>query len=267
MDTSNEVNQYFRKNIMIEGMYLEIKRVFFMVSMFVLFQLVAVAKENVHPIALSETVQLAQYAAHYKILRKGTEYGKVVRSLIHNDGVYTLELTSKASAFFYSINTKQTSKFSLYGNDFHQISYKSIDDRSFKQAKRQTINFDHKNNIVLGNSKGKAWQKHLQTQIYDPLSVIEILKLNLSNKNVYRNYQVYDDAKIKDYLFVGYTEEVINTNVGELECVKVIRVRKNSTRKTSIWFSKKYNFVPVKVLQEKDGDEVATMILDSIELN
>ncbi|MCF2949572.1 DUF3108 domain-containing protein [Paraglaciecola aquimarina] len=59
---------------------------------------------------------------------------------------------------------------------------------------------------------------------------------------------------------------MISSNVGELECVKVTRVRKNSTRETTIWFSQKYNFIPVKVLQKKDGDEIATMILDSIEL-
>ena len=246
-------------------MNLAVKRVFFFLIIFTICQSVAVAKENSN--AITGGAQLAQYTANYKILRKGKEYGEADRTLILNDGVYTLELTSRASTFFYSINTKQTSQFSLYGNDFHQISYKSIDDRSFKKANRQSIHFDHKNNIVLGNSKGKAWQKNLQTQTYDPLSVIEILKLNLSNKNEDRNYQVYDDAKIKDYVFVNYEEETINTNVGELECVKVTRVRKNSTRKTSIWFSQKYTFVPVKVLQEKDGDEVAIMILDSIELN
>ena len=106
----------------------------------------------------------------------------------------------------------------------------------------------------------------MQANTYDPLSAFEILRLNLSSENFDTNYQVYDDAKIKDYLFVNQGTEVINSNVGELECVKVTRVRQNSTRKTTLWFSKKYNFVPVKVLQQKDGDEVATMILDSIEL-
>ncbi|GHE92484.1 hypothetical protein GCM10011501_22540 [Thalassotalea profundi] len=60
---------------------------------------------------------------------------------------------------------------------------------------------------------------------------------------------------------------MISTDVGELECVKVTRVRKNSTRKTTLWFSEKYSFIPVKVLQKKDGEEVATMIINSIELN
>ncbi|MCF2949571.1 DUF3108 domain-containing protein [Paraglaciecola aquimarina] len=69
-------------------------------------------------------------------------------------------------------------------NDFHQISYKSIDDRSFKKAKRQTILFDHKNNIVVGDSKGNSWQKSLQANKYDPLSVFEILRLNLSSENL-----------------------------------------------------------------------------------
>lgn len=106
----------------------------------------------------------------------------------------------------------------------------------------------------------------MQANTYDPLLVFEILRLNLSSKNFDTSYQVYDDAKIKDYLFVNEGTEVISTNVSEPECVKVTRVSKNSTRKTTFWFSEKYNFVPVKVLQKKDGDEVATMIIDSIEL-
>ncbi|MDC2890269.1 hypothetical protein Q4575_06770 [Psychrosphaera sp. 1_MG-2023] len=90
-------------------MNLPVKRVFFSLIMFTLCLSVVVAKENINPNAIAGGNQLAQYTANYKILRKGKEYGKATRTLIHTNGVYKLELTSKLSAFFtiFALNKKE----------------------------------------------------------------------------------------------------------------------------------------------------------------
>lgn len=250
---------------MIYGGYSEIKKVV-LILLAIYFQSIAVANESVSSNTSSKIALLTEYTAKYKVLRGGREYGNGIRSLAKNNNVYTLSLATSASAFFYSIDTRQTSRFSVYENDILPISYSSKDERSLKKTKRQFINFDYENNSITVKNKGKNWQADIVEQIYDPLLTIEVLRLNLNTKEVKMKYQVYDNAQIKEYVFVNNGIEIISTPLGDVECLKLTRIRKNSTRKTHIWFGKKYAFIPMKVLQEKGGDEVASMLLDSIEI-
>ena len=80
------------------------------------------------------------------------------------------------------------------------------------------------------------------------------------------NYKVYDDGKVKDYLFISNGIDKIITTVGQLDCLKVTRVRANSSRETHIWLAKDFDFIPIKVIQENKGEEVVSLVLESIKI-
>lgn len=70
-----------------------------------------------------------------------------------------------------------------------------------------------------------------------------------------------DSIKDREFLIEG--GENIKTSAGNFESVKIIR--KSGTRTTVFWMAKKLNYIPIKIYQEKEGEEQATMILSYIQ--
>lgn len=235
-----------------------------------LFLLFAITSFN-QPIFASKlnteelTTSLNDYSVRYNVLRDGREYGHAIRSLKKQpNNNYILKLTTKASAFFYSIHTEQVSEFSYSKKSIKPIKYSSFDDRSFKKTSRQSIDFEKR--LVSGGDEENKWVGNLQEEIFDPLLIVEVLRLNVKNKLLEMNYKVYDDGKVKDYLFISNGIDKIITTVGQLDCLKVTRVRANSSRETHIWLAKDFDFIPIKVIQENKGEEVVSLVLESIKI-
>jgi len=72
---------------------------------------------------------------------------------------------------------------------------------------------------------------------------------------------VADGGKIKNYNFEIIGKEIINTPLGKLETIKLVRLKPNSRRKSTLWCAKKLEFLPIKVENiEKDGKITVALI-------
>ena len=75
------------------------------------------------------------------------------------------------------------------------------------------------------------------------------------------HYMVADGGKTKNYNFEMIGEEIINTPLGKLETIKLVRFKPNSLRKSTLWCAKKLEFLPIKVEKiGKDGKIIVALI-------
>ena len=79
------------------------------------------------------------------------------------------------------------------------------------------------------------------------------------------SYQVVDGDEIETYDFRVLGEEKVGTRVGQVDAIKVERVRDptQSKRQTILWFAKDWDYLLVRLHQvEKDGKEYQIMLQD-----
>jgi hypothetical protein len=79
------------------------------------------------------------------------------------------------------------------------------------------------------------------------------------------SYQVVDDGEVDTYDFRVLGAEKVDTKAGQIDAIKVERVRDptQSKRITVLWFAKDWDYLLVRLQQvETDGKEYNIMLLD-----
>lgn len=219
---------------------------------------------------IEDASELSLYTAKYSVLRDKKKYGHATRTLSKSNTAYSLSFNTSASIFFYSINTSETSTFLWQDNKVALLSYEGKDSRTFKKDKHLQLNFDHNNQTLTAKKNGDINDYPLKDGVLDPLFAYEKLRLDALEKNGFSNeiklhYNIYDSSGLKEYNFKNGGRVIVDTPLGELKCIKISRIRKNSTRKTHIWLAIDYDYIPVKILQEHKEEEVATLLISNIE--
>ncbi len=225
---------------------------------------------------------LKPYTASYTIYRDGDKSGKGTRSLTRTGENWELISSTRAEVFFFKDRRTEKSVFN-WDRGFEPISYRYETKNSFK---KQLITefFDGDLKIVRGTrSKKGKWQFPLTEGLSDPLShqlllrekLIAVKKEWTKNDNstlaeyqfkpMIFSFEVSSKGKVRQRQYQLVAEEKITTKAGSFDSFKLIR--KKGTKKTILWMATDLDFIPVKIYQEKDGDEQATMILDQYEFH
>lgn len=76
-------------------------------------------------------------------------------------------------------------------------------------------------------------------------------------------YLVADDEKFKEYKFRIMGEEVLSTPLGQLNTVRVERIRENSKRQTALWLAKDHEYLLVRLKQVNTKGRVLELNLQS----
>ncbi len=213
---------------------------------------------------------LKPYSASYTIYRDGDNSGKAIRSIKKTNQNWELTSYSKAKVFFFTDKRTEKSIFRWQQILLPQ-SYSYQIKNSFKKQLTKEF-FDWDLNIIRGTrSKKGAWQIPLKEGVSDPLSHQLLLRKQLVElshsgqpftKKTF-SYNVSSKGAVQQRQYQLIAEEKITTKAGEFDSYKLVKER--GTRKTIFWMAKQLDFIPIKIYQEKDGDEQATMILNKIE--
>jgi hypothetical protein len=226
-------------------------------------QVLNIQQENGPVIAVPTLI--GDYLVSYELFRSGQRRGTAQRQMIEGtDGKHTLTMHAQASLFFYHIKTCERSQFLFASGSLMPLTYDEIDSRSFKDKKTLHLEFNHSKALLRGANGKEDWSHPFTGEVFDPLLAVEYLRL-IAQKGEYTDVQfpVYDDKTFSQYRFIYQGLENVNTSLGAFKTVKYTRVRDNSTRRTSFWLAIDNQFIPIKVRQEKDGDEQATLIIAS----
>lgn len=213
-----------------------------------------------------QAAQLTPYETRYEVLRGGSNYGEAVRSLARTEGGYKLFTETEISLLFLSDRRRFWSEFELQNGHIKSqlFTYKRSGtgrDKGFSGE------FDWQQQQLINRDTQQPESADITAYSMDEAANVEQLRLDVQNpaRNEFR-YQVIDEKGQPDELnFRRVGEEVLNLPYGEVNAIKVERVRENSKRETDYWFAPELGFVLVKMAQREDGDEVATLQLSHIQ--
>lgn len=218
-------------------------------------------------VAVAEPVTLAPYEAHYKVTRGGSDYGEGYRMLETSpNGEWQLRGKTDISWFILS-DVRETRSVFTYKEEaqrFDPIEFLYMrtgtgSDKSFHAS------FDAQQQEVRNVDTGRLIDINWQGGLYDEASVIEKLRLDVAAQNAPYVYDIIDEkGRADEYRFAVLEEEQISTPYGQLNAVKVERVRDNNRRQTYFWFAPEIDYLLVKMQQFKEGDEQATMTLEKL---
>ncbi|MBM7059773.1 DUF3108 domain-containing protein [Pseudomonas sp. UL073] len=200
----------------------------------------------------------ASYTADWKQLPVG---GSATRSLkAEGDGRWTLDF--EASMLVAGLSEQST--FRLDKDTFLPQTYR-FNRSGLGKGKQVELDFDWTAKQVIGSERGEQVRVPLNRGLQDKSTYQIALQHDVAAGKKSMTYQVIDGDEVETYDFRVLGEEVVDTKVGQIDAIKVERVRDptQSNRKTVLWFAKDWEYLLVRLQQvEKDGKEYQIMLQD-----
>ena len=159
------------------------------------------------------------------------------------------------------IQLDETSHFRMKDSRIIASQYEYI--QTGLGRKRHTlIEFDWNNKKVVGSSiKKKAFSYDLQQGTLDKLTYQLQLRRDLMAGNEYGNYRIADIGRTKEYAFEFLGEELLNTEVGQLNTLKLRRKRDpDAARETLVWLATDWDYLVVQLHQIEKGKLYKIMV-------
>ncbi|WP_462382456.1 DUF3108 domain-containing protein [Pseudomonas sp. Marseille-QA0892] len=132
-------------------------------------------------------------------------------------------------------------------------------------GKKVEQTFDWTAKQLSGDNNGKAVKQTLNKGLLDKSTYQLALQRDVANGLKSMSYQVFDADEVETYDFRVLGEEMVETKVGQIDAIKVERVRDptQTSRRTTLWFAKDWDYLLVALNQvEKDGKEYQIMLKD-----
>ncbi|MBL1260228.1 MAG: DUF3108 domain-containing protein [Thiotrichaceae bacterium] len=211
-----------------------------------------------------DTISIPHFTAHYELLRNDSlKLGEVKRTItVQADGSIKFESHSKTTglaALFIKDQIAEHSIFTLNQHTIQPLNY-HYDRTGGKRARTTTLDFDWPTKSITNALDGEKWGVKIAPRMQDKLSYQLQLMLDLQAGLTTFTYPVADNGILKEYRFTLLGEEKIKTAIGEIETIKLKRVRAaDSKRKLTIWFAKSLRYLPVRIKQGKDNKEFITL--------
>ena len=200
----------------------------------------------------------ASYTADWKQLPMS---GTAERSLTKEaNGVWKLNF--KASMMIASLSEESTltvDKDTLLPQSYH------FERGGLGKAKKADLDFDWTAKKVTGTDRGDAVNIPLNRGMLDKSTYQLALQHDVAAGKKSMSYQVVDDGEVDTYDFRVLGSEKVDTKAGQIDAIKVERVRDptQSKRITVLWFAKDWDHLLVRLQQvETDGKEYNIMLLD-----
>ncbi|NIE77767.1 DUF3108 domain-containing protein [Pantoea sp. Tr-811] len=200
----------------------------------------------------------ASYTADWKQLPMS---GTAERSLVKNkDGSWNLDF--KASMMIASLTEQSTLRMD---NDTLLPQKYHFERGGLGKAKTVDLTFDWTAKKITGTDRKDAISLPLNRGVLDKSSYQLALQHDVAAGKKSMTYQVVDGDEIDNYDFRVLGTEKVTTKTGQVEAVKVERVRAPSQNKrvTELWFAKDWDYLLVQLRQvETDGKEYVIVLQD-----
>ncbi|MCM2321511.1 hypothetical protein D3C84_71140 [compost metagenome] len=170
------------------------------------------------------------------------------------------KLLFKASMLVAGIS--EESRFNHVGQRFVPLSYR-FERSGLGKSKSIAHDFDWQNKLVTGHDRDHPVKLVLKSGLLDKSTYQLALQEDVAAGKQSMSYQVLDGDEIETYDFRVLGEETVPTEAGQIDAIKVERVRDptKSNRQTVLWFAKDWGHLLVRLHQvEKDGKEYRIML-------
>ncbi len=223
-----------------------------MIRLVLLFSL---ALFSTHTFSLSCDKVVTPYKASYSGTFKGWKI-KTERNLnVGSDQQW--QLSNNSDNFLGKISETSTFNFHAPATLVSQrYEYK----QSVMMKKRfKIVDFDWSTNIATASGK-KEGTATLQGGELDRMNHILMLRCQLASGHNEFSFPVMDGNELKTFNYKVIGQELVDTKLGKVSALVVKRIRSNSKRNTTLWFSEELNFMMVKLLQEEHQESEAYVL-------
>jgi|SRR5690554_443829 len=213
----------------------------------------------------AHSAELTPYEARYEVQRGGSQYGEGTRKLTQQEGLFKLYSETEISLLFLSDRRRFWSEFVV---DDGQVKSQVFTYKRNGTGRDSGFSgtFDGATQQLIDNDSSQVLAVDTATYRMDEAASIEQLRFDIqdADKQQFSYFVVDEKGKTDELKFKRGALETLSLPYGEVEAIKVERVRENSRRETDYWFAPELNYVLVKMAQRKEGDEVATLLLSQI---
>ncbi|MFO1494167.1 MAG: DUF3108 domain-containing protein [Lysobacterales bacterium] len=169
---------------------------------------------------------------------------------------------NKGLAGFLGVTIEERSTLRLLGDRLSTERYRYQQDMIGRHRSRSLeVGADGK---IAETDNDDHWQYHSQAPLVDKhavvLAIAERLTAGADAGTVF-DIPVASKGKVESWRFLIAGRESISTGTGQIDTVRVERLRENSDRKTVSWHAAAYGYLPVKVEQvEPDGERLVSLL-------
>ncbi|CAA0096503.1 DUF3108 domain-containing protein [Zhongshania aliphaticivorans] len=199
--------------------------------------------------------EILPYQAEYKISSDSLSTN-ATRTLSKKGNNW--QLSQHAKLMFVKVNEESLIESTAYG--LRPLRYEYSNNMSSKQD--QIINFDWTTHSASDKKYRKPWSSEISDDTFDQLGAqLKMREMMINNRlNDEISLSVVNRGKHKTYTVKQLDEETIDSAVGKLRTVKLLRSRPGSSSETTIWLAKDWNYLIVK-LEQREDDEVYSLEL------
>lgn len=232
--------------------------------------LVTIILSSVCPYGFSQAPVLLEYSAEYEASANGLA-ATATRSLSRVDeNVYRLSNSLTASLAGQTLaKLDQASKFILEDNRIVTQDY-SYQLSGVSRASH-AIFFNWDANIALSTEDDDSWQLPLNDGVMDQLSyqvaMHQVLIANRDDEATF-SFEIIDGDAIETHQYRVAGEEILSTPLGELNTVKLERVREATDKRvTEIWLAVDWDYLLTRIEQLNSSGLRIVLELKSAELD
>jgi hypothetical protein len=186
-------------------------------------------------------------------------------SFAKNFQLKTQRTFSKEGDFYKLHQQSQTTFFSAEESSFFNIKEDTVRPHKysfFREVFGRKLNI----NTLFNNATESAlYQENKDPEIdvsytnihaLDPANYhIQIRKDLIKNPSLKDlNYTVIDDGKKRKFNFSITGQEILQTELGYMNAIKLERIRKNGKKRTVIWLAPEFEYIVLKITHEKRGE-------------
>jgi hypothetical protein len=201
----------------------------------------------------TEDAFLIPYSAVYStVWKKGISLKVEGKQTLSKKANNMWQFVFSADSMIASLDEKST-----FYVDNHQIIPTKYQYKSVVLGKKRiaTLTFDWDKSLVHNDIEDKPWNLAINPNTLDKLSIQLQIRQDLKiGKNEF-DYQIADGGRIKNWIFQRDSLETIDTKLGKVSAIKVIRTDDlGKGRKTSFWFAPTFDYLLVKLEHKEDGE-------------
>ncbi len=130
-----------------------------------------------------------------------------------------------------------------------------------KRTRQVNLDFNWESGRVANQTAGSLWSMEVPPGTQDKFSQQLALILALGRGDRAAEYQVADGGLLKSYRYTEVDRELISTESGEYQTIRLARNKDDRPSRATLWFAPDLNYLPVKIAKhEKDGDYLMELI-------
>ena len=211
------------------------------------------------PLIAEPKTVLEPYNAKYRISQNSLN--TTAERSLKKQGDNKWQLSQQASLWF--IHVEEESQFKLVDGKVQPLRYRY--ENSISSKRDQDIIFDWSKGKVSDKTYRKPWSLPLNPDYTDQLSAqLQLRELLVNAENTSNLSQtIIKNGKLKTYDISLLDEETIDTAVGPLRTVKLLRKREGSSAETIIWLAVDWNYLIVSLQQNEDDDTLSLELLSA----